>query len=282
MNSIQMTIQQALTQGYRLLESHSPDHRIDTQVLLCHTLNCNFAKLMAWPELSLTADQELQFEQLIDRRRQGIPVAYLTGYREFWSMNFNVTPDTLIPRPETELLVETVLAYADNSQSLELADLGTGSGAIACAIASERQKWKITATDISVPALEIAQQNAINHHLTNIQFINSNWFEALSDKHFDIITSNPPYIASNDKHLNQGDVRFEPDCALSAGPDGMDDIEYLCLHARQHLNIGGLLLLEHGYDQQQAVKKCLQKNNYNTIFHKKDLAGHIRVSGAYA
>jgi len=279
---LNMIIEQALNHGYRLLDTrHDTDSsaNIDTQTLLCHVLDCERAKLFAWPEQPLSDSQQQQFLQLLEQRQQGKPVAYLTGHREFWSLTFRVTPDTLIPRPETELLVETILERFSPQQTVTLADLGTGSGAIACAIASERPDWPITATDISAAALTIARQNAAHHQLNNIHFLAGNWFEALPESHFNIIVSNPPYIASHDKHLDEGDVRFEPATALRGGEDGMDAIRYLCRGAGQYLKAGGLLIFEHGFDQQQPVLDCLQKNHYKNIFQLKDLGGHCRISG---
>jgi len=274
-----MTIQQALTRGYQLLEHNSSSYHIDTQILLCHALDCQRTKLIAWPQQRLNNEQQQQFTRLITKRQQGWPVAYLTGHREFWSLDFSVTPDTLIPRPETELLVETILEHFGPDQHLTLSDLGTGSGAIACAIASERPNWQITATDISTAALSIARKNAGHYGLNNIRFITSDWFSKLPTGYFDIIVSNPPYIASDDRHLQQGDVRFEPVTALSAGSGGMDDIKHLCQHARPYLKPGGLLLFEHGFDQQQPALNCLQENGYKHIIQKKDLSGQARISG---
>jgi len=277
-----MNIKQALANGFEKLNldactaDNGDSPELDTQVLLCHALDCNTAKLIAWPELELSNTQQQQFEQLITQRQQGTPVAYLTGHREFWSLDLMVNPATLIPRPDTELLVETILTRFNNK--LKLADLGTGSGAIAIALASERPQWEITATDISSDALNVARFNAEQHQITNIQFFQGAWFEPLVDNRFDIIVSNPPYIANDDKHLKTGDVRFEPDTALASGPTGMDDIKHLCQHAHQHLNTGGLLIFEHGYEQQKDTLNCLQKNNFSDIMQLKDLAGHVRVS----
>jgi len=279
-----MNIKQALAFGLDTLKHnvssahHTDNPELDTQVLLCHTLKCNTAKLIAWPELELSNIQQKQFEDLITQRQQGTPVAYLTGHREFWSLDLMVNPATLIPRPDTELLVETILARFNNKHSFKLADLGTGSGAIAIAIASERANWEITATDVSNEALAVARHNAKKHQLSNIQFFQGSWFEPLEDNRFDIIVSNPPYIANHEPHLKTGDVRFEPDQALASGPTGMDDIEHLCQHAAQYLNAGGLLLFEHGYEQQKDVLNCLQKNKFTDIMQLRDLAGHVRVS----
>ncbi len=274
-----MTIQQALKQGYHQLAESSNSARLDTDILLCHALQCNTAKLLTWPEQALTKTQQQDYLNCIKKRQQGMPVAYITHCREFWSLALKVTEATLIPRPETELLVETILSKFDNTQKISLVDLGTGSGAIAIAIACERPDWAITATDISSTALEIAQYNARKHQQNTIQFYRGRWFKPLRDKRFDIIVSNPPYIAAGDKHLSLGDVRFEPPQALSSGSDGMNDINHLCKHAQQHIKPGGMLIFEHGYNQQQPVLDCLRRNTFKHLFQNKDLAEHVRVSG---
>ncbi len=275
-----MNIEQSILFGVAQLDDgESPD--IDTRILLCHVLQCNTARLMAWPEQNLSAAETKQFTDLVSQRKQGVPVAYLTGQREFWSLDIAVSNATLIPRPETELLVETVLQNFTAKQQIRLADLGTGSGAIAIAIASERPLWQICASDISADALEIAQNNARTHRLSNIHFIEGSWFEPLQDTQFDIIASNPPYIASSDPHLKQGDVRFEPVQALTSGITGMDAIEHLCQRAHQHLSPGGMLIFEHGYDQQQTVFDCLKTNGFKDITQYQDFAGHTRISAGY-
>lgn len=233
---------------------------------------------MAWPEKELDNEQSALFEQLIKQRANGTPVAYLTGEKEFWSLTFNVSSDTLIPRPETELLVETVLSHFQNSTALTLADMGTGSGAIAIAIASEQPEWNITATDRSPGALEVARSNAKKHQIKKINFIESNWFDAMLDLCFDVIVSNPPYIASDDAHLSSGDVRFEPQTALISGLIGMDDIIQISSRCKQHLNENGWLVFEHGYDQKEAVFECLKDYGFCNIIQLDDLSGNPRVS----
>ncbi len=281
-----MTIKEILAQAYRQLESAPQGAipsttKLDAQVLLCHVLNCNTARLMAWPEQTLNSNQQKTFLNLIKQRQQAYPVAYLTGHKEFWSLDLKVSPATLIPRPETELLVETILKKFAHHDTLKLADLGTGSGAIAIALASEQAGWKITATDISAASLNIARHNARQYQLNNIRFLSGHWFNPLEGECYDIIASNPPYIADQDPHLKQGDIQFEPDNALRSGAEGMDDISYLCQHASRYLKPGGLLIIEHGYNQQQAVLNCLIKNNYRDISQLKDLSGHSRVSTGY-
>ena len=273
-----MNIQQALQQASLNLAESSPSATLDAQVLLTFVLQCNTAHLAAWPEKDLSKKQESDFQQLLQQRKKGIPVAYLTGLREFWSLNFSVDNSTLIPRPETETLVEYILTKFNREDNLTLLDMGTGSGAIAIAIASEKPGWHIFASDISEQALQLARQNSDFHQTDNITFINSNWFENIRRDDFDIIISNPPYIADNDPHLQQGDVRFEPQSALTSGASGMDDIEHLCLHAGNHLKNNGRLIVEHGYDQKQAVAECFAKNGFTEIEQKKDLSGHTRMT----
>ncbi len=273
-----MNIQQTLQQASQSLAESSPSATLDAQVLLTFVLQCNSAHLLAWPEKNLSKEQQTHYQQLLQQRHEGIPVAHLTGLREFWSLNFSVNNSTLIPRPETETLVEYILTKFNREDNLTLLDMGTGSGAIAIAIASEKPDWNIFASDISKRALHLARQNSDFHQTDNITFINSNWFENIRQNDFDIIVSNPPYIADNDPHLQQGDVRFEPQSALTSGAGGMDDIEHLCLHATNHLKDDGWLIVEHGYDQKQPVADCFAKNGFTEIEQKQDLSGHTRMT----
>lgn len=276
------TISNALSKATVLLEGSSPSARIDAEILLCHALGCNTAHLAAWPEKALTTEQTHHYNQLINQRESGSPVAYLTGKREFWSLELSVSPATLIPRPETETLVEFVLEQFAMQQEVQLVDLGTGSGAIALAIARERPHWVITATDISQDALSIARQNAERHHIRNVDFRISHWFETLSDKSFDIIISNPPYVAKNDSHLSTGDVRFEPVDALASGITGLDDIKAITSAAPKYLNDEGWLILEHGYDQKNQVYDCLKTAGFEPILQKYDLSNQPRMTaGCY-
>lgn len=276
------TISYALSNATQQLQDSSSSARVDAEVLLCYTLNCNTAHLAAWPEKELTTTQLQQYIQLIEQRESGTPVAYLTGKREFWSLELSVSLATLIPRPETETLVDFVLEHFDNQKKIRLLDLGTGSGAIALAIASERPNWMITATDISDSALAIAQNNAAHHQISNINFCNSHWFEALSGESFDIIISNPPYIAKTDPHLSMGDVRFEPPAALAAGIKGLDDIEVITSMAPQYLHNDGWLILEHGYDQKTPVFDCYKTAGFEQISQQSDLSGQPRMTaGCY-
>lgn len=273
-----MNIQQALQQASKQLAETSPSVMLDTQVLLTHVLRCNTAHLAAWPEKTLSDAQLADFQKLVVKRRQGVPVAHLTGSREFWSLDFLVDNSTLIPRPETETLVEYLLDNFGNRENLKLLDMGTGTGAIAISIATEKPGWEIVASDISEQALELARQNRSQHDTSNVTLIHSDWFQNIDAENFDIIISNPPYIASDDHHLSQGDVRFEPQTALSSGVTGMDDIEHLCAQAKKYLLQNGWLIVEHGYNQKQLVAECFAKNGFSGIEQKQDLSGHTRMT----
>lgn len=234
----------------------------------------------AWPEKELSAAQEAAFHALLEHRLAGHPIAHLIGSREFWSREFIVTPDVLIPRPETELLVERALERLPTGQAARIADLGTGSGAIAITLALERPCAEITALDSSPAALDIARQNALRLGAKNIRFIHSDWFSALGlGERFDLLVSNPPYIAEDDPHLKQGDLRFEPFAALASGPDGLGAIRHLIEEAPAHLHPGGGLWFEHGYDQAEAVRELLKTGGFIAIESYTDLQGHGRVSG---
>lgn len=273
-----MNIQQALQYGDQQLAATSPSANRDAQVLLGHVLQCNSAHLFTWPEKKLTNEQLATYQSLIRQRQHGTPVAHLTGKREFWSLNLKVNNSTLIPRPETETLIEFILTKFNTKKNLKLIDMGTGTGAIAIALAREKPQWNIFACDISDEAIQLAALNSQQHQTDNITFIQSDWFNAIADDDFDIIVSNPPYIANDDVHLSQGDVRFEPKRALTAGDTGMDAIEYLCLHAKQHLRNDGCLIVEHGYDQKTVVNDCFARNNYSEIEQRQDLSGHTRMT----
>ncbi|MDH5611726.1 MAG: peptide chain release factor N(5)-glutamine methyltransferase [Gammaproteobacteria bacterium] len=273
-----LSIAQALKDASKALAETSYSARLDAEVLLCHVLNCSATHLIAWPEKNLNEKQIQTFRQLVEQRQAGTPVAYLTGRKEFWSMDFKVTTATLIPRPDTEILVEFVLNQFSDRKKLNLLDLGTGSGAIAIAIASEKPDWVITATDISCEALTVARENARTHQITNIKFAESNWFEQINKQYFDLIISNPPYIAAQDEHLSQGDVRFEPVSALISGETGMDDIESITSKSIEYLNPGGWLAVEHGYNQQRQVDACLRHYHFQEIIQLEDLSGQPRVT----
>lgn len=234
---------------------------------------------MTWPDKQLSPDQAAQFKEILQQRLEGRPVAYITGKKEFWSLSLKVTSDVLIPRPETETLIELVLERFSDIPALTVADLGTGSGAIACTLALERPAWNIIATDSSIEALDVARHNASAYQLENIRFVHGEWLEPLADLDlFDLIISNPPYVAIGDPHLAQGDVRFEPEKALASGKRGMDAITHLALQAGQRLKSGGWLIVEHGYDQQQPVYDCFKQGGFEDIVQLTDLAGQPRVT----
>ena len=272
------TISQALSDARHRLQATSPSPAVDASVLLCHVLGCSPSHLIAWPDKELSQHQLLQFSDILQQRIEGKPVAYITGEREFWSFSLKVTTDVLIPRPETETLVEFALETFSDNDVLNVVDLGTGSGAIACALAIEHPAWNITATDISIDALKIARLNASAHKLENIHFLHGQWFEPLTGLDFDLIISNPPYVAIDDPHLTQGDVRFEPEAALASGKQGLDAITHLVRHAGKHLKAGGWLIVEHGYDQQQLVYDCYKQGGFEDIAQLTDLAGQPRVT----
>ncbi len=250
--------------------------RLDAEVLLAHVLGKPRSHLFAWPDNIPGETRQQRFEQVLTRRLAGEPVAHLTGLREFWSLPLQVTRDTLIPRPETETLVAQALSMIPANSQLAIADLGTGSGAVALAIASERPDCRVVATDSSAAALAIARANTQRLHIDNIEFIQGDWCTALQDT-FDLIVSNPPYIAALDPHLETGDVRFEPRSALAAGETGMDALSAIAHCALAHLNEGGWLMMEHGYDQSHAARQLLESTGYRDVDDIRDDAGLDRV-----
>lgn len=275
---VQPRVKQFLLKAKDQLSS-SPTPSLDAEVILSHVLGKPRAYLYAWPEKLLTSCQIEHLDKLIDERKKGEPIAYLVGHKEFWSLDLTVTPQTLIPRPETETLVEIVLQLAfPKNESLCVADLGTGSGAIALAIASERPNWKVVAADVCPLVLETAKQNANQLKLNNIEFKLSNWCQALADDRFDVIVSNPPYIAKDDAYLNEGDVRFEPCKALISGDDGLEDIRNITFSALHYLKTGGYLFFEHGCNQGDQARKILENLGYQDVRTHKDLAGLDRVT----
>lgn len=260
-----------------MLELTSPTPRLDAEVLVMHVCDLDRRQLITRDQMALSGDQQYKLENLLARRQQGEPVAYLIGMREFWSMDVNVSPATLIPRPETELLVEKALEQIPLAADCTMADLGTGSGAIALALAKERPRCRVIATDISPTALEIAKTNGKISGLTHIEFRLGDWFAPLAGETMDIIVSNPPYVRADDAHLQQGDVRFEPAIALVSGKDGLEAIRHLAENAQKFLRPNGWLMLEHGLDQAGAIDEFLHRHGYRDIFFHKDLAGHARV-----
>ena len=274
------SVKSALQTTAEMLAPVSDSALLDAEILLCLVLQENRAFLRTWPEKSLSDQQTRKLHTLVKKRQQGTPIAYLTGSREFWSRDFAVSPDVLIPRPETELLVELALDQIPENKSLAVLDLGTGSGIIAITLAAERPAISVYATDNSVAALDIARTNAIVHQTGNIHFHQHHWFNSLPEKQFDLIVSNPPYIASDDPHLQQCDLRFEPQMALIAEQQGLKDITEIADHGRQFLKADGTLLIEHGYDQQQQVQSIFRKLNFCHIATHRDLSGQPRVTSA--
>lgn len=261
----------------RLTSAGSPTPRLDAEVLLRHVLGRERTWLYTWSDREVNGVERARFDALVAARAQGEPVAYLTGEREFWGLRLATHVSTLIPRPDTECLVEAALARATAATGQAL-DLGTGTGAIALAFASERPGWQVTGVDRVPAAVVLAGDNAASLGIANVQFLESDWFSALSGQGFDLILANPPYLAGDDPHLGQGDVRFEPRSALVAGGQGLADLQYLVATARCHLNPHGWLLLEHGMSQGDAVRKALEEAGYGQIMTLDDLAGLPRVS----
>ncbi len=261
----------------QLAAAQSVDRR-DAEVLLCHCVSKSRTWLYGWPETRVSDTQGQQYRQLLRARSDGQPVAYLTGQREFWSLPLTVNESTLIPRPETELLVEWALELVLPAAAAVL-DLGTGSGAIALALAAERPDWLVTAVDASGEALSVARDNAARLNLPGVQFLESDWYQALSDRRFQLLVGNPPYIAPGDPHLQRGDVRFEPTDALVAARAGLADLAILVDGAGLHLHAGGWLLLEHGHDQGPSVRELLSAAGFQQVQTRCDIAGLERVSG---
>lgn len=272
-----MKIQNLIDQSVGQLALSSNSARLDIELLLMHVLEKPRMYIYSYPDQELTQQQLADFNRFLMRRVEGEPIAYITGHKEFWSLDLLVNKNVLIPRPETELLVDLVLKKYSNNEPISCADLGTGSGAIALAIASERPNWEIVATDKYQEALILANNNAQRLGLDNVEFYQGNWCRALPKKKYNLIISNPPYIAKNDSHL-RSTIRFEPKHALVAGADGLDAIRMIVEQAKAKLAPNGLLLLEHGYDQAAKVRQLMAEQGYTDIDSHKDLAGHERVT----
>lgn len=265
------------------LQSSSDSPGVDVEYLLCHCLQKDRSFLRAWPDREVEPEAERHFLQLLERRAAGEPVAYLTGWCGFWTLELETTAATLIPRPDTELLVEETLRLAGDRSSASVLDLGTGTGAIALALASERPGWQLCACDISAEAVALAQRNRDRLGLAQVRIVQSDWYSALETEptdnvRYDFILSNPPYIDSADPHLDQGDLRFEPRSALVSANAGFADIEAVITGARERLTPGGWLLFEHGYNQAQGARRRLCDAGFEDVYSARDLAGHERVS----
>ncbi|QTP59752.1 peptide chain release factor N(5)-glutamine methyltransferase [Billgrantia antri] len=261
----------------RLAGAGSPTPRLDAEVLLCHVLGVERTWLYTWGDRPATSYARARFEALVAARAGGHPVAYLTGVREFWGLALATSRHTLIPRPDTETLVEVLLELA-SEPSGRLLDLGTGTGAIALAFASERPGWEALGVDRVPEAVALAESNAGRLGIANARFLHSNWFTALAEERFALVAANPPYIDAKDPHLAQGDVRFEPSSALVAAGAGLADLRHLAERGIAHLSAGGWLVLEHGHDQAATVRRLLEACGYVAIAGRRDLGGQERVT----
>lgn len=276
MNTIQEALDKASSQIRSQAVGDTP--RLDAELLLAHCLGQTRTYLFTWPEKALDNRQLSCFEEKLQQRLQGHPIAHLTGEREFWGLALKVTNDTLIPRPDTEILIETALSILPDQSPCDILDLGTGTGAIALALKSERPQCRVMAVDLSLPALKVAQENARNLKL-DIEFKQSSWFENIdSSERFDLIVSNPPYIEDEDEHLSQGDVRFEPITALTAGHDGLNDLKIIIQQACSFLKPQGWTLVEHGYNQAGAVQQLFLQYGYRNIATIKDYGDNPRMT----
>ncbi|MBA2658694.1 MAG: peptide chain release factor N(5)-glutamine methyltransferase [Nitrosospira sp.] len=269
----QITVLEALHQARREIGDS------DARMLVQHVLKVSHAHLIAHADQELNPEQARYFQLLVVRRFHGEPVAYLIGSREFYSLDFKVTPAVLIPRPETELLVDLALERIPANRPCKVLDLGTGSGAIAITIAKHRPLADIVAVDFSAAAAAVAKMNAEHLNADNVRIITSDWFHELAEQRFDLVVSNPPYIAEDDPHLTQGDLRFEPRKALTPGDNGLECIRFIVASACAHLVEGGALLLEHGYNQADVCRQLLSRADFGRVFSRPDLAGIMRVSG---
>ena len=268
-----VTISQALAAAYSTI------NKIDAILLLQHVLIVNHAFLLTYPDQILTAQQVEKFSSLVQQRIKGLPVAYLLGERAFFDLTLKITEAVLIPRPETELLVEWTHKLIPAYEFCNVLELETGSVAIAISSARHRPQAHVIAVDLSPAAVDICRRNADILKVANLNAINGNWFDELSGEKFDLIVSNPPYVAEDDPHLLQGDLQYEPRIALSAGEHGMACITHIINAAPNYLSKEGWLLLEHGYDQAEACRKLLRDMDFSNICSYPDLAGIMRVSG---
>jgi release factor glutamine methyltransferase len=262
------------------LDLPTNEARREVRLLLAFALDCGFARLLAHPELAADAQSNARYRACYERRRRGEPVAYITGRREFYGVEFEVTPAVLIPRPETETVVDLALEHLPEAAASTVLDLGTGSGCLAVTLARLRPKAQVFAVDLSAEALEVAARNVLSHGVANVRLLCGSWYEPVQHRRFDLIVSNPPYVAEGDPHLDHGDVRFEPRTALVGGRDGLDAIRTIIGGAAVHLNPGGWLILEHGYDQQRNLERLAVDAGFGSLRSHADLAGKPRVLGA--
>ncbi len=271
------SVRELLHDASARLQQRSPSPAIDAQYLLMHVLKKELVWLRLHEDVHVSPAQEDFFETLLARRQQGEPVAYLTGSRGFWTLDLAVNRHTLIPRPETEMLVEFALEKIPAGAAWQVLDLGTGSGAIALAIKKERPECVVSAVDASRDALAVAMNNAAHLQLP-VEFIYSDWFSALSGQRFDLLLANPPYIDADDAHLGQGDVRFEPLSALVSAANGLQDLARIAVEAPSHAGPGAWLAVEHGHEQGAAVRRILEQNGFAGIESRRDLGGHERIT----
>ncbi|WP_251358063.1 peptide chain release factor N(5)-glutamine methyltransferase [Kangiella sp. TOML190] len=273
-------IDKAIEQACEAL-SGLPDIRskFEAESLLAHLLGESRTWVLTWNDKKLSSEQFQLFQDLIQRRIGGEPFAYLVGYKEFWSLDLQVTPDTLIPRPETELLVELALKQIPKSQHFRIADLGTGTGAIALAIAAERSQATVFAVDFSEKALQVALTNRVRHQLTNVQLVHNSWLDNWPYGNLDLIVSNPPYVEAGDPHLT--DLSFEPYQALVAADSGLADIKTICQQARRYLKPQGYLMFEHGFEQGEQVRAIMAQHGFSQLVTYQDLSGNDRVTAGW-
>jgi len=276
-----MNISQLLQSAVQL--NHLSDtSRLDCELLLCYLLDVDRTYLKTWPDRELSETIEEQFQQLLQRRIIGEPVAYLIGTQGFWTLDLKVSADTLIPRPETELLVEAALEL-ELPQQAKVLDLGTGTGAIALALATEQSRWQVSAVDLMPGAVQLAKENCQRCQLENVEIFQSHWFADIAPQSFDLIVSNPPYIETDDAHLAQGDVRFEPASALVSGPQGLDDLRLLVAQSVNYLVDCGWLIVEHGYQQGPAVRDLFEQAGFALVETRVDLNNLERITlGRYS
>lgn len=265
-------------QAAQILFLSSDTPRIDAEVLMLHVLQKPLAWLIAYGDTIACASHIKLFHTLVEQRQQGQPIAYLVGHKEFWSLSLKVTPDVLIPRPDTETLVEQALILLHQCEQPNILDLGTGSGAIALALAKELPSATVVASDTSAAALAIAQENASSSGISNITFVQSDWFAQVGSQVFNLITSNPPYIETNDPHLSQGDLRFEPSSALVSQGDGLNDLRIIIQQAAHYLSADGHLIVEHGYNQFAQVSALFEDAGFGGIQQHKDLNDLLRCT----
>lgn len=269
-------VKDLLSEARARLTPVSRTAQLDTELLLGRALGCNRTWLYTWPEYEPDAGSEARFRELLARRVEGVPVAYLLGMREFFGHRFRVTPATLIPRPDTELLVEMALELLPDSEQT-VADLGTGCGAVGISLALARQRWQVLITDFHPETLAVAEDNVRRLAARNVRALDRDWLEDVPTP-LDAVISNPPYVPAADPHLEQGDLRYEPADALAAGPDGLDAIRAIVARAPERLEGDGWLLLEHGSDQGEAVRGLMRVAGFDAVDTVRDLAGHERVT----